>query len=256
MYIRLLLFLALTFSLSGQPTLWIIGDSTVRNNTRGQQGWGDPLAEQFDSDQITVTNRALGGRSSRTFLTEGRWEEVLTKLKKGDFVLIQFGHNDGGKMFSGNRPRASIKGNGDESTSGVVEETGKEETVHSYGWYLRKYCQKSINRGATPIVCSPIPRNIRGADGKFHPDETAYAKWAKEAAQATGASFIPLNALLCHAFNQMEKDEVDKIFCETDHTHTSSRGATFNARVVADAIRQLPNSSLARSLKSPANSGK
>lgn len=68
------------------PTLWIIGDSTVKNGTRGQQGWGDPIADYFDSARIRVMNRARGGRSSRTYLTEGLWQEVLDQMQPGDWV--------------------------------------------------------------------------------------------------------------------------------------------------------------------------
>src|SRR5262245_23109501 len=69
------------------PTLFIVGDSTVNNGTKGQQGWGTPLAALFDPKKITVDNRARGGRSSRTFITEGLWDKVLADLRPGDFVL-------------------------------------------------------------------------------------------------------------------------------------------------------------------------
>src|SRR5580765_8639456 len=80
------------------PTLFIIGDSTVKNSTKGLQGWGTPIAGLFDATKITVENRALGGRSSRTYRTEGLWDQTLAKMKPGDFVLMQFGHNDGGGL--------------------------------------------------------------------------------------------------------------------------------------------------------------
>ena len=91
------------------PTLWLIGDSTVKNG-RGDGagslwGWGDLLAPHFDTDKIRVVNRALGGRSSRSFLTEGLWDKVLADVEPGDFVMMQFGHNDGGERFKGARPR-------------------------------------------------------------------------------------------------------------------------------------------------------
>src|ERR1051326_2388426 len=96
------------------PTLYLIGDSTVNTPTKGQQGWGTPLPAFFDQSKITVVNRARGGRSSRTFYTEGLWDQVRDSLKPGDFVLMQFGHNDGGSLTDG-RARASLKGNGDET---------------------------------------------------------------------------------------------------------------------------------------------
>src|SRR2546426_11415695 len=124
---------------ASQPTLFIIGDSTVRNGTKGQMGWGDPILALFDSVKIRVVNRAIGGRSSRTFLTEGRWGKVLEELKSGDFVLMQFGHNDSGPLDDSSRARGSIRGTGEETREIDNPITKKQEVVHSYGWYLRQY---------------------------------------------------------------------------------------------------------------------
>lgn len=76
------------------PTLFLIGDSTVNNGAKGLQGWGTPFVKLFGPAKITVLNRARGGRSSRTFLTEGLWDQVAAQLKPGDYVLMRFGHND------------------------------------------------------------------------------------------------------------------------------------------------------------------
>jgi lysophospholipase L1-like esterase len=97
------------------PTLFIVGDSTVKNGTRGQQGWGDPITALFDKAKIKVENRAVGGRSSRTFQTEGRWDKILEAAKPGDFVLIQMGHNDGGPLDDASRARGTLRGTGDET---------------------------------------------------------------------------------------------------------------------------------------------
>ena len=134
-----------------KPTLFLVGDSTMNNSTKGQMGWGRPIANHFDTNRITVLNKARGGRSSRTYLTEGLWDEVAGQLKRGDFVLIQFGHNDNGPMDS-DRARASIHSNGDESRVVTNKTTGKVETVYSYGWYLRKYVADTKAKGATPII--------------------------------------------------------------------------------------------------------
>ena len=145
------------------PTVFLIGDSTVKNGggqgDGGLWGWGAFLGEHFDAAKMRVENRALGGRSSRTYLTEGLWDKVLAHLQPGDFVLMQFGHNDGGELATG-RARASLKGNGDETREVTLEKTGAKEVIHSYGWYLRNYIGGAKARGATPIVLSPVPRNI------------------------------------------------------------------------------------------------
>src|SRR5213595_4196151 len=72
------------------PTLWIVGDSTLNSNAP-LRGWGQELAQFFDLKRINVVNRAIGGRSSRTFQYEGRWDKIMSEIKKGDFVILQFG---------------------------------------------------------------------------------------------------------------------------------------------------------------------
>src|SRR5579863_8491116 len=117
------------------PTLFLIGDSTVKNSwdegADGLWGWGHPLAGNFDLGRINVENQALGGTSSRSYITGGHWERVLALVWPGDFVMMQFGHSDGG-------PAGSLKGVGDE-TEERKDSKGQSETVHSYGWYLRQY---------------------------------------------------------------------------------------------------------------------
>lgn len=218
-----------------KPTLFIIGDSTVRNQTSGQQGWGDPLVARFDPAKIDVINRAIGGRSSRTFLTEGRWDAVMANLKKGDFVLMQFGHNDGGKL-NDDRCRASIKGIGEDTEDIVRKTDGEDETVHSYGWYLRRYITDVQSKGATAMVASPIPRNI-WKDGKIARSSGSYCDWAKSSAEAYGADFIPFHHLLADRYDDLGVEETSLLFAGTDHTHTTPAGAEFNAAVMAKSLR-------------------
>ena len=140
------------------PTLFLIGDSTVRNGQGdgggGQWGWGEPVVEYFDAAKINVVNRAVGGLSSRTYLTGGHWDRVLAMLKPGDFVMMQFGHNDDGAINDNSRARGTIKGTGNESQEIDNILTKKHETVYSFGWYLRKFIADARAKGATPIVCS------------------------------------------------------------------------------------------------------
>jgi lysophospholipase L1-like esterase len=229
------------------PTLYLIGDSTVRNG--GGQGadalwgWGNFLSQHFDPNQIRVVNRAIGGRSSRTFWTEGRWDEVRSQLKAGDFVLIQFGHNDGGSP-TGDRGRGSLRGNGAE-TQVITNQAGVVETVYTYGWYLRQYIAGAKAKGATPIVLSQVPRNI-WQHGKVGRESDRYGKWAREAADQEGATFIDLNELVAVRYEQLGEATVRELFFKpTDHTHTTRAGAELNATVVADAMRVLPGPAFA-----------
>ena len=182
------------------PTLFIIGDSTVNNSGEGMQGWGNVIGELFDKTKINVVNRARGGRSSRTFFTEGLWDQVLSELKNGDFVLIGFGHNDGGPIDK-EKYRGSLKGIGDETREITIEATGKKEIVHTYGWYMRKFVSDTKARGAIPIVFSQIPRNI-WKDGKVERASNDYGLWAKEIAESEGAFFIDLNEIVAERYEK------------------------------------------------------
>jgi lysophospholipase L1-like esterase len=219
------------------PTLYLIGDSTVKNGTAGLQGWGDPIAALFDRTKIHVVNRARGGRSSRTFLTEGLWEKVLAEIKAGDFVLMQFGHNDGGSLASSYR--ASIKGNGEETQEVTDAKTGLKETVHTYGWYLRKYIADTRAKGATPIVLSPIPRNIWKDDHTVARASADYGRWAQEAAKAEGVAFIDLNELIAMRYEEIGPEKVKSDYFPGDHTHTNAAGAELNAACVVAGLRAL-----------------
>jgi rhamnogalacturonan acetylesterase len=226
---------------AGPPTLYIIGDSTVKNGRgngdRDMWGWGQVLAPHFDAAKIRVDNRAIGGRSSRTFVTEGRWDDVLDDLRPGDFVLIQFGHNDGAPLFEGDRPRGSIPGHGDETEDGVVALTGKPETVHTYGWYLRRFIADAKAKGATPIVLSPVPRDVWRSGRVVRADKN-YGRWAAEAARQGGAPFVDLNEIVAAHYERAGEEAVRRdYFTTADHTHTSRAGAELNAECVVEGIR-------------------
>ncbi|PWT89155.1 MAG: lysophospholipase, partial [Blastocatellia bacterium] len=213
------------------PTLFIVGDSTVHNTSEGLQGWGDVIAEFFDETKIKVVNRARGGRSSRTFQTEGIWDQVLSELKAGDFVLIQFGHNDGGAVNDDSRARGSLRGTGDETQEIDNLLTKKHEVVHTYGWYMRKYVVDTKAKGATPIVLSQVPRNI-WKDGKVERVKDTYGGWAESIAKSTGAFFIDLNEISARQLETIGLERVGKEVFLTDHTHTTPTGARLNAMSV------------------------
>jgi len=241
---------------NGTPRrLILIGDSTVRNGSGrgdgGLWGWGQVLQSRFDSTKLVVENRALGGRSSRTYLTEGLWDKSLERVRPGDFIVMQFGHNDGGQMFSGSRPRASIKGNSDETISGVVESTGQPEIVHSYGWYLRKYIADTKARGATPIVLSLVPRD-RWENDRVIRSAADYALWAREAAEETDTWFIDLNEIVAQQYELTgEKSVGERFFTADDWTHTTKAGAEVNADCLVMGIRALTGCRLRDALHKP-----
>ena len=222
------------------PTLWIIGDSTVKNGTKGQVGWGDPIGAYFDAARIRVMNRARGGRSSRTYLTEGLWKEVLDQMQPGDFVLMQFGHNDGGSPRTSYR--ASLKGNSDEAQTFTNPQSNKEESIHSFGWYLRQYISDTKAKGATPIVLSLIPRND-WKDGKVQRAFPGYGQDASDAAKQGEALFVDLNAITADKYDAMGEAAVKEYF-PNEHTHTNAAGAEINAASVVAGLKAVDNLAL------------
>lgn len=234
------------------PSLFLIGDSTVRNGRDdgqgkgpdGQWGWGNPIAAYFDRAKINVVNRAVGGLSSRTYLTSGHWERTLALVKAGDFVVMQFGHNDEAALNDDKRARGTLQGVGDETEEIDNLVTKKHEIVHSYGWYLRKFIADARAKGATPVVCSLIPRKAWDEQGKIGRHKTTYAGWASEVAAREKVAFIDLNAAVARQYDELGREAVMKLFPVTtpdEHTHTNWAGAVLNARTVVAALKALPN---------------
>lgn len=225
----------------GIPMLFTVGDSTVKNyddDPNGMWGWGSVIAEEFDTDRITVDNCAKAGRSARTYLDEGRWDKVYNALQPGDFVLIQFGHNDAGDINRG-KARAELPGAGEESKVFLMEPTGKYQVIYTFGWYLRKFIRDVKEKGATPIVLSHTPRNIWD-DGKIQRNTDSFGLWTRQAAEQAGAYFIDLNKLSADKLQDMGYNQGLKVVAEYfnhDHTHTSLKGAHMNARSIAEGLR-------------------
>jgi rhamnogalacturonan acetylesterase len=237
-----LLFSFLCFAFySKKPTLYIIGDSTVKNGDgsgkNGQMGWGSVIDAFFDTCKLTIQNHAIGGRSTRTFISNGRWEKILTTLHKGDYVIMQFGHNDASPLDDTARARGTLKGIGNDSVEIYNPIRKQKEIVYSYGWYLRRFVSDTKARGATAIICSPIPRN-NFKNGKI--ERTEYAVWAKQIAEETGACFIPLQEMIATQYEKMDTAQVNAFF-PADHTHTNKAGALLNAQKVIEGIKTLKN---------------
>ncbi len=237
----------MAFSTKQKPTLYLIGDSTVHNNDQVQWGWGSVLPDFFDLHKIDVQNHAMAGRSTRTFIKEGRWQKVDSLLKPGDYVMMQFGHNEGSPPDTTKAGyRGVLKGIGEE-TKEVTWPDGKVEVVHTYGWYIRKFIRDTKAKGATPIVLSMIPRN-EFREGKVMRADKDYGKWAQEVAEQEGAWFINLNQITADKYDSMGPDSVKKFF-PGDHTHTNKMGATVNAQSIVDGIRADSKNTINKYLK-------
>ena len=243
----------------GKPVVFITGDSTVKNADKdpdGMWGWGAVANTIFDETKIDIVNAAMAGRSCRSYLNEGRWDRVYNSLKPGDFVLIQFGHNDISPI---DKPkyRGAIAGTKDTchvyrmqaakedlSKQNVIDQklkantqVGSYEVVYSFGWYLKKFIQDVREKGATPILVSLTPRN-EWPNGKIERRNDTYGKWYREVVAETGCEFVDLHNITADFLDKKcgKKEKAMKYF-NHDHTHTSLLGAKTNAQSIAKGLR-------------------
>ena len=228
------------------PTIFIVGDSTARNGA--DLGWGDHFAHYFDTTRVNVANRAIAGRSARSYMNEGAWDKVLAELKPGDYVLLQWGHNDGGGPLTPDfKARGEGKGIGDESVDIPVAVpykggpyAGKTvETVHTYGWYNRKYIADTRAKGATPIHLTVTIRNIwpKGADAQPHIErDMGYRDFDFQIAEAEKVPLIDMATVAADKFEMLGVQTTALLF-PIDHTHASPVGAEMNAASVVTALK-------------------
>ena len=255
---------------AGKPVVFFTGDSTVKNADKdddGMWGWASQAATVFDESKIALFNAARAGRSTRSFLREGLWDEVYNSLQPGDFVTIQFGHNDICPITDA-KARGVIPGTKD--TLHVYKmDNGTYEVVYSFGWYLRKFIDDVREKGATPILVSLTPRN-EWPGGKIERRDGSYGKWYREVVEQTGVEFIDLHNISADFLDkkfskplsskemsdkEQRKTAEERIkakagakYFKKDHTHTSKAGAQMNAQSFAKGLRQN-KSELAKYLK-------
>ena len=217
------------------PTVFVVGDSTARN--QADLGWGDHLAILFNTSRINVANRARAGRSSRTYLNEGLWAATLKEMKPGDFLLLQMGHNDGGDL-GGAKPRGTLKGIGDEvqevpQTAGPL--SGQVESVHTFGWYLRKIIDEAKAKGVHVALLPTTVRNI-WKDGHIEAD-MGYDGWIRQVAAQENVPVYDMASVEVSRLEALGQADTAALF-PVDHTHTSAVGAELVAGCVVQSIRQ------------------
>ena len=251
---------------SGRPVVFFTGDSTVKNRDNdpdGMWGWASQAYTVFDTTRITLVNAARAGRSTRSFIREGLWDKVYNSLQPGDFVTIQFGHNDICPITD-QKARGVIPGTQD--TLHVYHlDNGTYEVVYSFGWYLRKMIDDVREKGATPILVSLTPRN-EWPDGHIERRDQSYGLWYREVVEQTGVEFIDMHNISADFLDRKFavrslpadrdkaqqaiarlKEKAGKYF-KQDHTHASLLGARMNAQSFATGLRQN-GTELARYLK-------
>lgn len=224
---------------NGRPVVFLTGDSTVKNEDKkkdGMWGWGSQAYTVFDSTKCTVVNCAKAGRSTRTYLNEGRWDEVYNSIRPGDYVLIQFGHNDIGDIDK-NKERGTIATADDTCHVYKLASNGQYKVIYSFGWYLKKFIGDVKEKGGIPVLVSLTPRN-EWPGGKVERRNNSYGKWYRDVVEATGVDFIDLHNITADALDKMGRKKAAKMFCH-DHTHSSLKGAQLNAKGIAEGIIRM-----------------
>lgn len=223
---------------TGKPALIVTGDSTIQNNDSdpdGMWGWGSVLETVFDPSAITLVNAGKAGRSARTFLDEGRWDKVYNSIEPGDYVVIQFGHNDMGNI---DRPpyRAELRGTSEDTENHFMPNKRMYQVIYSYGWYLRKFIGDVREKGGIPILVSITPRN-EWPGGKMERRNDSYGEWCREVVSQTGVDFIDTHNITADYFDSIGP-EATKPYYKNDHTHTSRLGAERNAKSFAEGLQK------------------
>jgi lysophospholipase L1-like esterase len=217
---------------AGPLTIFIAGDSTVQTyaNTasdRDQAGWGQMLAPHVVGGDITIDNRAIGGRTARRFIDEGRLDEILPALLPGDYLLVQFGTNDGN--------RTATYELGDQTIPYFLD------PATDFKSYLQQYLDGARERGATPVLVTPPPRNsayCTGGNGTG-----GHAQAMRELGQAQGVSVVDLNSASVNYLKAICPAPTPEDFFllradgTVDGTHFQENGARILADFVASGLR-------------------
>lgn len=211
-------------------TVHMIGDSTMANKpvipAYAERGWGQMFHMYFKSN-VRVENYAQNGRSTKTFIAEGRWDKVLAAIRPGDYVIIQFGHND-------------------EKTNDVNRGTAP---FGEFTTNLMRFVHESRSRKATPILATPVARRKFDADGKIVDTHGEYPKAVRAVATAESVPVLELGAATERLLQQLGPESSKRLFEWTpagefsdnskaveDDTHFNAYGAS---RVCDLAVAQI-----------------
>lgn len=197
------------------PVVYLAGDSTVTDQSLAPAGsWGQILPRFFD-DTVAVANHAESGETLKSFLAELRLDKILSTLRAGDWVVIQFGHNDQKSQW----PQTYVAADS------------------TYRAYLRTYIAEVRRRGATPIlVTSPERRNF-DANGRIVPSHGAYPEAVRAVAREESVALIDLHAISIEFYETLGPKRLASAFGKDDLTHHTSYGAYELARRIASSIR-------------------
>ena len=228
--VMIILFSAAAFAQRSPVTIVLAGDSTMAAklpDKRPETGWGEMLASHFKDGAVRVENRAMNGRSTKTFISEGRWQKIIDDLRKGDFVFVQFGHNDESK------------------------DKGERYTPpEDYKKNLVRFVEEVRAKGGNPVLMTPVMRRRFDKDGKFYDTHGEYPGIVRDVAKELKAPLIDMHRSSEVVIVKYGVEGSKKLFLQLkpgenanypngieDNTHFSPLGAEEMAQLVVDGIR-------------------
>jgi lysophospholipase L1-like esterase len=217
-----------------RATLYLIGDSTMADKPdpahNPERGWGQALPRFVDTTRVAVRNHAVNGRSTRSFIAQGRWDSVRTRLRPGDYVLIQFGHND----------------------QKAEDSTRYTNPYTAYRRNLERFVAETRERGATPVILSSITRRSFNEHGVLADTHGAYPWVARTVARETNTPFVDLLLLTEELVARAGPERSKALYvwvaqgqherfpaARQDDTHLSPAGADSVARLAARELRAI-----------------
>ncbi|KAI6778069.1 rhamnogalacturonan acetylesterase [Emericellopsis cladophorae] len=214
-------------------TAYFCGDSTMAArgaNDGDTDGWGAYIGKYLT---IPAVNKAIGGRSARSYWNEGRFQEVADLVQPGDIVVIEFGHNDGGSPENNDNGRSDCPGAGTQTC--ISDKTG--EKVYTFVFYVIQASRLLLSKGATVVLSSQTPNNqwetgtFQGAPSRF----VGYQKTATDALNSPDVTFVDNFQAVSNLYLSLGRDAVNA-FYPNDHTHTSPEGADAIAQAFSGAV--------------------
>lgn len=226
-------FLTAQTSTNKKIKIYLVGDSTMclYDETRfPQEGWGMPFTRFFDAS-VEIENHAKGGRSTKSFLEENRWQPVVDSLKTGDYVLIQFGHND---------------------SANSKDHPNRYASPEDYKKYMDTYISETKAKNATIVLITPVTQRKYDANGELIKSHEAYCNAVMELGKIYNVPVIDLNTkshelvkkmgpeFSRHLYMVFEADELPQFpRGRNDNTHFSEFGARKMAELVLQGIREV-----------------
>ncbi|MEP6703171.1 MAG: rhamnogalacturonan acetylesterase [Acidobacteriota bacterium] len=232
--ILFLMFVMTTFAVEAQKhvmTIFLAGDSTMAAKLpekRPETGWGEMLAAHFRDGKVRIDNRAMNGRSTKTFISEGRWQAIVDDLTKGDYVFIQFGHNDESK-----------------------EKWERYTPPEDYRKNLIRFIADVRAKDAFPVLLTPVMRRRFDKDGKFQDTHGEYPDIVRAVAKENKVPLIDMHRASEKVIVRHGVDDSRELFLQLkpgenpnypkgieDNTHFSPLGADVMSKLVVEGIRE------------------